>query len=172
MKNIHLIPTDNYAPLVFSTSTYGGLFLSQYYSPMKKMGDSYQNLYITSNEEIKEGVNQWYLDKNTNKPYNSGGAQYSSKQDVIILTTDQDLINDGIHAIDDDFLQFFVKNPSCKSVDVFSSKWYLAGEQKEYLKIIIPKEETKQETLEEAAEEYVQDFDLSFYDTVEEIPVK
>ena len=30
----------------------------------------------------------------------------------------------------------------------------------------------KQETLEEAAEKYVEDFDLSFYDTVEEIPVK
>jgi hypothetical protein len=28
------------------------------------------------------------------------------------------------------------------------------------------------ETLEEAAEKYVEDFDLSFYDTVEEIPVK
>jgi hypothetical protein len=30
----------------------------------------------------------------------------------------------------------------------------------------------KQESLEEAAEKYVEDFDLSFYDTVEEIPVK
>jgi hypothetical protein len=34
-------------------------------------------------------------------------------------------------------------------------------------------EAPKQEpTLEEAAEKYVEDFDLSFYDTVEEIPVK
>jgi sugar-specific transcriptional regulator TrmB len=30
----------------------------------------------------------------------------------------------------------------------------------------------KQETLEEAADKYVEDFELSFYDTVEEIPVK
>ena len=30
----------------------------------------------------------------------------------------------------------------------------------------------KKETLEEAAEKYVEDFDLSFYDTVDEIPVK
>jgi hypothetical protein len=28
------------------------------------------------------------------------------------------------------------------------------------------------ETLEEAADKYVEDFELSFYDTVEEIPVK
>jgi hypothetical protein len=30
----------------------------------------------------------------------------------------------------------------------------------------------KQETLEEAAEKYVEDFDLSFYDKIEEIPIK
>jgi hypothetical protein len=30
----------------------------------------------------------------------------------------------------------------------------------------------KNETLEEAAERYSEDFDLSFYDTIEEIPVK
>ena len=52
MKNIHLISTDNYSQLVNSTSKYGGLFLSKYYSPMKDMGDSYQNIYITSDEEI------------------------------------------------------------------------------------------------------------------------
>lgn len=32
--------------------------------------------------------------------------------------------------------------------------------------------EPKKETLEQAANKYVEDFDLSFYDTVEEIPVK
>ena len=52
-----------------------------------------------------------------NEPYNSGGAQYSSKQNVIILTTDQDLIADGIQSIDDEFLEWFVKNPSCEYVD-------------------------------------------------------
>jgi hypothetical protein len=30
----------------------------------------------------------------------------------------------------------------------------------------------KQETLEEAAEKYVEDFDLSFYNKIEEIPIK
>jgi hypothetical protein len=69
----------------------------------------------------------------------------------ILLSTDIELTQDGVQAIDDEFLEWFVKNPSCESVDVFSSKWYLAGEQKEYLKIIIPKEEPKQETLEEVA---------------------
>ena len=36
----------------------------------------------------------------------------------IILTTDPDLINDGIQAIDDEFLEWFVKNPSCEEVEV------------------------------------------------------
>jgi hypothetical protein len=35
----------------------------------------------------------------------------------IILTTDQDLIKDGVQAIDDEFLEWFVKNPSCEEVE-------------------------------------------------------
>ena len=36
----------------------------------------------------------------------------------IILTTDQDLIKDGVQAIDDEFLEWFVKNPTCESIEV------------------------------------------------------
>ena len=36
----------------------------------------------------------------------------------IILTTDQDLIKDGVQPIDDEFLEWFVKNPSCEEVEV------------------------------------------------------
>ena len=133
------------------------------------------NIYITSDEEIKEGVDQWYLDKVLNKHYNSGGAQYSSKQDVIILTTDQDLIKDGVQKIDDEFLEWFVENPSCEEVKV--EKEYLSnnGVWKEVLlpsewevdtkvrhKTIIPKEEPKQETIEEASREYYKKGQLGF----------
>jgi hypothetical protein len=118
-----------------------------------------KHIYITSNEEIKEGVNQWYLDKYLNKPYNSAGAQYSPKQDVIILTTDQDLIKDGVQAIDDNFLEWFVQNPSCEEVEIERGYLGIAGfcksneiisEDKVYYKIIIPQEEPKQEALEKA----------------------
>jgi hypothetical protein len=34
------------------------------------------------------------------------------------LTTNQDLINDGVQPIEDDFLEWFVKNPSCEFVEV------------------------------------------------------
>ena len=36
----------------------------------------------------------------------------------IILTDNQDLINDGVQPIPDEFLEWFVKNPSCESVEI------------------------------------------------------
>jgi hypothetical protein len=66
----------------------------------------------------------------------------------IILTTDQDLINDGVQAIDDEFLEWFVRNPSCEKVDVIYDKDafpYGVETAKGYgwYKIIIPREELK-----------------------------
>jgi hypothetical protein len=63
----------------------------------------------------------------------------------IILTTNQDLINDGVQAIDDEFLEWLVKNPSCEGVNV--EKVYIMDSITpknliEY-KILIPKEEPK-----------------------------
>lgn len=162
MKNVHLIEANKPSRLKKDNS--GKLILLDNgldfpsYTPM--------NIYITSYAEIKEGVNQWYLDKFLNKPKNSSGSQYGEKQDVIILTNDRDLIRDNIEPIDDTFLQWFVNNPSCEEVEIESwetkDKWGL-----DY-KIIIPKEElpivngsygctiqTKiQETIEEASERY------------------
>jgi len=108
---------------------------------MKNIHKIGKELFITSDEEIKEGVDQWYLDKVLNEPYNSGGAQYSSKQDVIILTTDQDLIKDGVQVIDDEFLEWFVKNPSCEYAEV-EKYFHEVGDTFDY-EIIIPQEEPK-----------------------------
>jgi len=84
----------------------------------------------------------------------------------IILTTDQELIKDGVQTIDDEFLDWFVKNSSCEWVEAklieeipsgFTFGMFGNDEPPTELvyKIIIPKEEPKQETLEEAAENYV-----------------
>jgi hypothetical protein len=110
MKNVHLIPTDEPSRLGRFVDT-DNLFLR---TPNDLPRGENVHVYITNNEEIRDGVNQWYLDKVLNKPYNSGGAQYSSKQDVIILTTDEFLIADGIQEIPNDFLEWFVNNPSCQ----------------------------------------------------------
>jgi len=180
MKNIHLLPTDKpsrlYKSKITQNISMGPIDISQH-------GDATYNLiiYITSDEEIKEGVNQWYLDKFLNKPYNSGGSQYSSKQDVIILTTDQDLIADGVQTIDDNFLEWFVKNPSCEKVEVEHFGTCCGNQSitqcincKKYNpvhKIIIPQEEPKQETLEEYSnglykQSLKDDVDLTFSDGV------
>jgi hypothetical protein len=76
------------------------------------------NIYITSDEEIKEG--DWIFDIVTKRieiaKFNHNDLKRDWKK--IILTTDQDLINDGVQAIDDEFLEWWIKNPSCESVEV------------------------------------------------------
>jgi uncharacterized protein YneR len=127
-----------------------------------------KNIYITSNEEIKErdyGLDTFHKEirKFRNKNFVS---KYDKK---IILTTDQDLIKDGVQAIDDEFLEWFVKNTSCDEVKVrkkpkvnFIVKGKGIQNFNNGYKIIIPKEEPKQETtLEEVAENYAKQFDYA-----------
>jgi hypothetical protein len=138
-----------------------------------------RNIYITSDEEIKEG--DWFIDitlTNNGLIYKSAGFSNSLAYEgwvksttniikepktqckKIILTTDQDLIKDSVQAIDDEFLEWFIKNPSCEEVEVIKHvvdmSIYVDDIEKcndtnyvEY-EIIIPKQESKQETLEEA----------------------
>jgi hypothetical protein len=125
--------------------------------------EQYQHIYITSDEEIKEG--DWVIfneleivkciySKNGeylfSKPLLSSSNHHFSYFKKIILTTDQDLIADGVQPIDDEFLEWFVKNPSCESVETklveFEVDMGLGDECIEhgnYYKIIIPKEEPK-----------------------------
>jgi hypothetical protein len=159
MKNIHVLPTDKPSRLVIYNSK---LKLVNYkvITPSKNQ----QNIYITSDEEIKEG--DWILKcKNVNDwNFKSGELQekdYSyfkikcislallnPEDKKIILTTDQELIKDGVQAIDDEFLEWFVKNPSYESVEVVSAKTIpalqLTGNGHCWWKIIIPQEEPKQ----------------------------
>jgi hypothetical protein len=90
-----------------------------------------QHIYITSNEEIKEG--DWYLiEFNGLKVTQCNSVEemisIEGRDDCkkIILTTDQDLIKDGVQSINDEFLEWFVKNPSCEEVEV---------EKKSYIEI-------------------------------------
>jgi hypothetical protein len=120
-----------------------------------------KELFITSDEEIKEGdyVVQINFEKTNTQVIkcetefqteiaNDKDGSYTKNK--IILTTDQDLIKDGIQAIDDEFLEWFVKNPSCEEVEVTYDKDvfpYGVETAKGYgwYKIIIPQEEPKQE---------------------------
>jgi len=164
MKNIHLIPTDKPSRLAKHSS--GSFHIVSYIAHKKglyKMTN--QHIYITNDEEIKEG--DWFYDLDTkyvkvNQSWKNSNLDLNGKK--IILTTDPDLIKDGVQAIDDTFLEWFVKNPSCEFVEVEKKdNWYTHTGSGKYwedepvrmkrllnlgdyeYKIIIPQEEPKKE---------------------------
>ena len=135
MKNIHLLSTKSKTRLYLSN--YGKeLNLASHPTTFFTTG---QHIYITSDEEIKEG--DWCLDLMNNTIYvatkvvvhNLKSLEYEEYLKKIILTTNQDLINDGIQAIDDEFLEWFVKNPSCEEIKV-----EVVDDNIQWYKIIIP----------------------------------
>ena len=183
MKNLHLLPTEKPSILGRFIDT-NNLFLRA--SNDIPRGENV-NIYITSDEEIKEGdvakipcgvgkVKEltWKFG-NDNPSYivedifiyklrygqKEGELQINSfrYEDVkkIILTTDSKLIKDGVQEINDEFLEWFVKNSSCEQISVeevyfHGSGYYKASELSEQekekysfmkkYKIIIPKEES------------------------------
>jgi len=137
MKNIHVLPTDKQTRLYLSN--YGKeLNLASYPKTLYTTG---QHIYITNDEEIKEG--DWLYVKTTNiyggniiaKSLGNGNGCWSyniltettdekgyhpSHCVKIILTDNEDLIKDGVQAIDDEFLEWFINNPNHESVKVRS----------------------------------------------------
>ena len=163
MKNIHVLPTDKSSRL----SIKDGILILHRLQWRKGT----HHIYITSYEEIKEG--DWCIclenifkneifkvDSDTPNKSSNVTLEFAKKYlTKIILTTDQDLIEDGVQAINDEFLEWFVKNPSCEEVEVEINS-YMDKNISDSItftdyKIIIPKEEPKQETLEEVAETFL-----------------
>jgi hypothetical protein len=170
MKNIHLLPTENPSRLYYNI---GGALLFKSYENHNGV-----NIYITSDKEIKEGdwflwkdTEDPYLFKcigltdtdslqvensltkkigtyNRDPKDSDYGDWYRCYSKKIILTTDQDLIKDGVQSIDDEFLEWFVNNPSCEEVEV-NKEWneerIIDGKDiGDYsYKIIIPQKEPK-----------------------------
>jgi hypothetical protein len=163
MKNLFLLTTEKPSRLLINKE--GTLVLtSNFYSSSNP-----QNIYITSDEEIKEGHWLDLSDNSIIKVSKEDLKLFKSYDKLqfkkIILTTDQELIKDGVQAIDDEFLEWFVKNQSCESVETylvpkndFSYKYRIIipeenPDLEEYIRLVekysSPKEEPKQETLEE-----------------------
>jgi hypothetical protein len=146
MKEIHLLPTEKPSRLWYNNlSDTGKLLLS--ITEVESVNN--QHIYITSDEEIKEGdyvIWNGKVYKDSKRSFT--GVDYSQCK-KIILTTDQDLIADGVQAIDDEFLEWFVKNPSCKFVEVardFADEGIKGITYYGKYFIIIPQKESKQET--------------------------
>jgi hypothetical protein len=157
MTNIHLFPTHKPSRL-WTNNLRRRLELDEF--PEQHSTNIAKHIYITNSEEIKEGdfiivnegvlyfYNPHQIKTNIDIPSISILGENDKK---VILTTDQDLIKDGVQAIDDEFLEWFVKNPSCEYVKINVFPKFNLNDRKNY-GIIIPKEETKQETLEETAD--------------------
>ena len=155
MKNIHVLPTEKPSNLVLIKNT---LFLTttkDFDSTVVK----FQNIYITSSEKIKEGD---YVLSGTNTMIKCMYPNNVVDRDVkkIILTTDPQLIADGVQAIDDEFLEWFVKNPTCEEIETKLVEFEVDMELGEscieygsYYKIIFPREQPYQELFDYLANE-------------------
>jgi hypothetical protein len=114
MKNIHVLPTEKPSRLMIDT-----IENKLYLQPIlheKTINVLTQNIYITSSEEIKEGDWFYFDDAEIIAKYIDLKPVEEAKK--IVLTTNQDLVKDGVQAIDDEFLEWFVKNSSCERVEV------------------------------------------------------
>ena len=160
-KNCWLIPTAKPSRLYLGDN--GNLILGLMKNSIESKNNDFtnQNIYITSDEEIKEG--DWCIMTNDygdnylvrvislkciggkeirvllslNNQENTTLKKNCKK---IILTTNPDLIKDGVQAIDNEFLEWFVENPNCEEVETFFVSRKTIGYDSKY-KIIIPKEE-------------------------------
>jgi len=166
MKNIHVLPTDKPSRLVIDT-----IENKLYYQPIlhnKTVNVLTQHIYITSDDKfvkdeyITDGIE---VIQASSKLVNAQGLVNRRNWRKIILTTDQDLIKDSVQAIDDEFLEWFVKNLSCEFVKVDQEKvLWKTGEVTHYkYKIIIPKEEQKKILIDMMKS----DEELGLYDDIE-----
>ena len=118
MKNVHLIPTDKPSRLCIDNSCN-----ELNYSEIEALSSKHitnQHIYITSDEEIKEGdavIHDFGMGYELEIHCDSDNLK-SNTRSKIILTTDKDLIADGVQAIDDEFLEWVINNPNHESVKV------------------------------------------------------
>jgi hypothetical protein len=119
-----------------------------------------RNVYITNDEEIKEG--DFYFDSidfilHRKSKYNDALVDGNKNAKKIILTTDYDLIEEGVQAVDNHFLKWFVNNQTYEYVEVEDVKTIPSlqlGRENGHLmyKIIIPTENPTTTVVREAME--------------------
>ena len=140
-KNVFVLPTDKPSRvyLIKSNNRLGLTSTNPEYMENFGSGTQNQHLYITSDEEIKDC---FVINTHTNEVYfleGYYGMQPSVKE--IILTTDGDLIKEGVQSIDDEFLQWYIKNSSCEEVVIeqpFTPSSMVYGIDTNLYEIIIP----------------------------------
>jgi hypothetical protein len=129
MKNIHVLPTDKPSRLIiYSTLLNEFRLLNEPIEDWKHK----RNIYITSDskfvrdEYITDGIE---VIKATSKLVDAQGLVGRRDWNKIIITTDPELIKDGVHPIGEDFLKWFVENPTCIKVEVVYGLFNPMGRQ-------------------------------------------
>lgn len=159
MKNLYLLPS-NKPSRILRSNIYGDI---TFLDPSKEFKFDQENwtfldLYIISNEEIKDTrlfKDKWQLEKGQMLNKFPTYLTDLSECKLVIMTTDSDLIKDGVQEIDDEFLKWYIKNLSCETIEVtfetlwlnkrFGGTWQPftdenANQRKKNYKIIFPKE--------------------------------
>ena len=125
MKNIYLLSTYKPSKLV---KIYNDVNRETFTLKLNvEVNDSfkeYVNVYITSDEEIKYvrlHKGKWHLEKENILNKLPDYLTDLSECKLVIMTTDDDLINDGVQSIDDEFLEWFCsKNGQVDFVKIVS----------------------------------------------------
>ena len=170
MKNVHLLQTEVYPAKLQLDRDYGTLTIFD--EPCVSNGQDFvgANLYITSNEEIQ--IDEWcfeiynrestavaprFIDENNNtwwlRQINMSVSADDANCKKIILTTDVRLIKDGVQAIDDEFLDWFIKNQK-REIPIITTTVNNESRYTTNIGFESWRKEPKQETLEEAAERF------------------
>jgi hypothetical protein len=136
MKNIYVIPTNKPSRVYGIIGSYrlGLTSNDPFYTENFGGGTQNQNIYVTSDEEVEDGeygiclnlIREGFKSHQAVFKMNSGqryameelGGQKKAEVLKVIITTDQDLIKGGVQPIEDEFLEWFVKNPSCEKVEI------------------------------------------------------
>lgn len=143
MKNINLLETNEISKLIKD-------IWKNTFSIVESFNRNHtdfkgQYMYITNDDIIKEGDPQYDIDGDISWAFGNDPKQWEGNK-KIILTNDLELIKEGVQPIDDEFLEWFVKNPTCEYVKVKNSILKIPNRYDDdyraipYFKIKIPKD--------------------------------
>ena len=166
MNKIHILTTHKPSRLLYDIPAAKLNLVTTEYSASLDDKDNYMSfhMFITSSDkEIKANVyalingvlckTETREGKIVSRQLSGGATMDICKSEYleIIMATDPDLIKDGVQAIPDDFLEWYVRNPSCERVEVddwLDTNSNIAWGLPDRYKIIIPNEESKQHLID------------------------
>jgi len=158
MKNIFVLPSDKPSRLHFDGKELFTTINLQLGKTINSIAES-RNIYITNSEEINKDTKPCWCINTIKNTWNDDLIYYQGAMPQyhyigfkkIILTTNPELIKNGVQEVSNEFLEWFIKNPSCEFVEVERVKdptdraWYNTAACRRIYTPIIPTQEQKQD---------------------------